>query len=460
MKTVEGRLATSMMVLLLLLTVSPVLAVPVSEPQGTIHILADGNIDPLDAPIQRSGNLYVFINNALAKLVVSKNDIVIDGGEYTLEGNGTGIGISMAGLNNVTVRNTKVYGFEHGISLSGTHNKVYNNVAVDNTWIGIGMCAGSNNNTVYENRISGSKFGLWFCTSSNNTIYANIITGCEKGAWIEFSSNMTFSRNIFTANRIGVALLSSSNNTFFHNSFIDNDKQVDIETKGITNSWQKSLPSGGNYWDNYEGEDLYQGHHQNETGSDGIGDSAYIIDDKNLDRHPIMKQYSGPNDVRVKVSTRKTIFTQVNNPRIAITITTINLGEQAATFIFNLQSTLISHEETITLNSRSSTDFHFTVETTDLSNGNYTIVGYATPVQGETDLTDNTIMKWVLLTGPGDINGDFTVDNFDVDRMLTLYGVSNSSATYNPNLDIDDSGDIDIFDVVIVTANHGQNWQP
>ena len=176
MKTVEGRLAASMMVLLLLLTVTPVLAVPVSEPQGTIRILADGNIDPLDAPIQRSGNLYVFTNNASAKLVVSRSDIVIDGGEYTLEGNGTGIGISMAGVNNVTVRNTKVYGFEHGISLSGTHNKVYNNVAVDNTWIGIGMCAGSNNNTVYENRINGSKFGLWFCTSSNNTIYANIVT--------------------------------------------------------------------------------------------------------------------------------------------------------------------------------------------------------------------------------------------------------------------------------------------
>ena len=82
--------------------------------------------------------------------------------------------------------------------------------------------------------------------------------------------------------------------------------------------------------------------------------------------------------------------------------------------------------------------------------GNYAIVGHVTPVQGETDLTDNTMMKWVLLTVPGDINGDFTVDIFDIVRMLTLYGMSNSSATYNPNLDIDDSGDIDVFDVVIV----------
>jgi len=64
-----------------------------------------------------------------------------------------------------------------------------------------------------------------------------------------------------------------------------------------SNTWDDGYPSGGNYWSDYNGTDYYRGPHQNETGSDGIGDTPYIFintainraNDDNVDRYPLMK---------------------------------------------------------------------------------------------------------------------------------------------------------------------------
>lgn len=54
------------------------------------------------------------------------------------------------------------------------------------------------------------------------------------------------------------------------------------------NVWDYGYPSGGNYWSDYNGTDLFSGKSQNETGSDGIGDAPYFIDADNTDRYPLM----------------------------------------------------------------------------------------------------------------------------------------------------------------------------
>jgi len=46
-------------------------------------------------------------------------------------------------------------------------------------------------------------------------------------------------------------------------------------------------PLGGNYWDKYNGADLFSGLFQNETGSDGIGDTPYWGDN-----YPLMGMFS------------------------------------------------------------------------------------------------------------------------------------------------------------------------
>jgi len=62
--------------------------------------------------------------------------------------------------------------------------------------------------------------------------------------------------------------------------------------------WDNGYPSGGNYWSDYKDADLYSGPYQNETGSDGIGDTPYTIDANNVDRYPLMSPWS-PIPVKV-----------------------------------------------------------------------------------------------------------------------------------------------------------------
>ena len=57
------------------------------------------------------------------------------------------------------------------------------------------------------------------------------------------------------------------------------------------NVWDDGYPSGGNYWSDYGGVDAFRGPNQDLPGSDGIGDTQYVIDVDNRDRFPLMSHY-------------------------------------------------------------------------------------------------------------------------------------------------------------------------
>jgi len=60
----------------------------------------------------------------------------------------------------------------------------------------------------------------------------------------------------------------------------------------VVNIWDDGYPSGGNYWSDYNGTDLFSGSYQNETGSDGIGDTPYVIDENNQDNYPLIAPFN------------------------------------------------------------------------------------------------------------------------------------------------------------------------
>lgn len=147
----------------------------------------------------------------------------------------------------------------------------------------------SSNNSVFGNSIANSNVGAEVSYSSNNTVADNNITkNSSYGILIQYSSNNTIFGNNVKNSSYGVWLGWSTNNLFYHNNLANNSRHVYLYDLGL-NSWDNGYPSGGNYWSNYTGIDLFNGPYQNLTGSDGIGDTPYFINNYNKDKYPLMK---------------------------------------------------------------------------------------------------------------------------------------------------------------------------
>ena len=98
------------------------------------------------------------------------------------------------------------------------------------------------------------------------------------------------------------------------------------------NVWDDGYPSGRNYWSDYNGMDEKSGPNQDLPGSDGIGDTPYVIDENNQDRYPLMALYIVPvHDVAVtNVIPSKTVVG--HGYSLNINITVANQGDYTETF--------------------------------------------------------------------------------------------------------------------------------
>jgi hypothetical protein len=66
----------------------------------------------------------------------------------------------------------------------------------------------------------------------------------------------------------------------------------------------------------------------------------------------------------------------------------------------------------------------------------------------------------ILTTVFGDLNGDRTVDIFDVVIVCVAYGSKPGDPSWCPVADIIKNNEIDIFDAVAVCVNYGKTWRP
>ncbi|MCK4478194.1 right-handed parallel beta-helix repeat-containing protein [Candidatus Bathyarchaeota archaeon] len=142
--------------------------------------------------------------------------------------------------------------------------------------IGIGSGTSDYNN-VFGNNITAFN-GIWLDSSYGNNISGNKITGENTGIYLGFSDGNSVSANHVIENNEGMSIYESYYNDIYHNNFINNKIQVD--TSYSVNTWDDGYPSGGNFWSNYNGNDLDH---------DGIGDIPFVIDVNNTDHYPLMK---------------------------------------------------------------------------------------------------------------------------------------------------------------------------
>jgi len=318
--------------------------------------------------------------------------------------------------------------------------------------------------TVRNLNLSYTSVGVELWKSSNSTVTNNTITTTSMlGIFLWSSSSNNVSGNKVSNNLYyGIQLWYSSNNRLYQNNIVNNAIQALAGPSGYSNLWDDGYPSGGNYWSDYTGADMFRGAHQNETGSDGIGDTPYIIDLESEDSYPLTKPYPwASHDIGVTALTAsKTVVGQGYD--LSINGMLFNYGNETENFDVTVytNATVLATLTSTTLTSRSSTTISFTWNTTGFAKGKYTTNAYAWPVPGETDAADNTKYSdvEVRVTIPGDVDGDFDVDIFDVVQITSRYGKIVPPVPPDSNADIDGNGVINIFDVVICTGHYGQKW--
>ena len=237
-----------------------------------------------------AGTYYenVLLDKSLKLVGENSGTTIIDG---TLSGD-----VIEVAAENVTITGfTIVNGDYEGIYVDGYDGSlISDNIIANCTWDAIALIF-SNNNTISNNVLIQNVFsGIYLEDSNNNTIYGNMIyLNGYSFEWYS-SDNNTVVANFFVNGTDGGILLDDcDSNIFYHNNFINNPEQVWISSDSLNNAWNSSYPTGGNYWDDYSGIDLYSGPDQDVSGSDGIGDTLYSIDVDNNDTYPLMNLWGG-----------------------------------------------------------------------------------------------------------------------------------------------------------------------
>ena len=205
------------------------------------------------------------------------------------------------------------------------------------------------------------------CNSSYNNL----------GMVVYYSENVNIKENNISHNGEGIFLLGSNHNQIHHNNFIENYRYCQARTElSYHCDWDDGYPSGGNYWSDYNGTDLYSGIYQNETGYDWIGDTPYIIGENYQDNYPLIDPYV-PEKQETRMAYRtllgrynellsdmealnSTLFTLLGNitdlqEKYGSLLTTVNdlqkqinsLNSTLQEQIHSLNSTLISGQEAV-----------------------------------------------------------------------------------------------------------------
>lgn len=236
MLLVGDKGATLVLLLILCSVLATLPNIGIVEASGTIYIRADGTVEGTDK-IQRNGNVYTLTDNIYDSIVVQKDNIVVDGAGYTLQGNGNYIGIHLQERNSITVRNVRIRGFSTGIMLWGSSNTIIGNTITNND-NGVDIPPHSNYNTVSGNSITNNNdFGIRLgYLADNNNIHGNNIVNNANGIWLWRSSNYnTISGNNIMNSDYGIKLEdSSNNNAIYENTIVNNANGIILAPSSTT----------------------------------------------------------------------------------------------------------------------------------------------------------------------------------------------------------------------------------
>jgi parallel beta-helix repeat protein len=243
---VVNRAVFASVTILCLLSISSITGlIQVVRADGeTIYINADGSITPPTAPIYTADSITYTLTGditypAYSGISIQRSNIAIDGNGYAIQGfNQSGTGISINGINNVTIKSTDVEGFLVGVYISGSNNNLNGN-NITNNGNGIHLYSSSKSiitmNNIERNSLSGILLeysydsniicknafffdGLTVWASWDNSVVDNLVNG-KPLLYLENVSNYTIDVNagqvvLVNCNQINLKNLTLSHTTF------------------------------------------------------------------------------------------------------------------------------------------------------------------------------------------------------------------------------------------------------
>jgi hypothetical protein len=152
--------------------------------------------------------------------------------------------------------------------------------------------------------------------------------------------------------------------------------------------------------------------------------------------------------VSLEICPCKTVVDEGYNLPINLTITNAGYLSQIPYINVYINTTVIGTETNINLTNGTPTTLSLTCNTTGLSLGKYNVTAYPGNVSAP-DL--------IVLTIPGDVDGNFQVQLADLVILAKTYGFKPGSPNWNPNADIDSNGAVGLTDLVILANHYGEH---
>lgn len=320
----------------------------------TVCIGGDGSLNATSAAIRRQGDTYTFTGNIVNQtILVQKDNIILDGAGYTLQGWSQTIGdqataINIHSRNNITITSLNIKQFTIPIWVQNSTGVTVKNSNITQGYPYAILMESTNRTQAVHNIFLGSMVELQGC--SNNLIDGNTFSSSHTGV-ADYSGrgNMISHNNFVTVNTSVLSV--SDDSAVTRNVIVNGDTGIFVKGKGFdvsenaiancttsltvtalnsfiyaNNVWNSTTglqlnsnsaePQIGNntytrnnfenitrnleiitaskvadHWDD-GGEGNYWSNYTGADGNgDGIGDSPYYLDANNIDNYPLVQPY-------------------------------------------------------------------------------------------------------------------------------------------------------------------------
>lgn len=214
----------------------------------------------------------------ISRMIVSGNEV-----------NGTDTGAYLSYVDNVTVDSNSFESCDYPILLyDSQYCEVTGNTMSGGSGEGITV-GGSFMCEVSGNVVSEVSAPGIYSSSCHDVLFSsNTISDCSAcGIFLAWTVDCVVYNNTLTNNDDtnhlagGVYLEDCARILVYHNGFYGNTPVQAYDYGGTGNRWNATYPTGGNYWDDYAGDDT--------SPVDGIGDTPYPIDANTEDSYPLME---------------------------------------------------------------------------------------------------------------------------------------------------------------------------